>query len=45
MNTLETLIEAITNKQQISFEYNKDGKITKRVGNPYAEPTSNCGKI
>lgn len=36
MNTLETLIEAITNKQQISFEYNKDEKITKRVGNPYA---------
>lgn len=36
MNTLETLIGAINSKHQISFEYNKSGVITKRVGNPYA---------
>jgi len=37
MNTLETLKDAITNRQPISFEYNKEGKIEgKRIGNPYA---------
>lgn len=36
MNTLETLIEAINKKNQISFDYNKKGIITKRIGNPYA---------
>ena len=37
MNTLETLKQAIENKQQISFEYNKEGKIKgERIGNPYA---------
>ena len=37
MNILDTLIHAIKNKQQISFEYNKEGKIKgERIGNPYA---------
>ena len=37
MNILDTLIQAIKNKQQISFEYDKEGKIKgKRIGHPYA---------
>lgn len=37
MNTLETLIEAISKKQQISFEYKKEGKVQGvRFGDPYA---------
>jgi len=33
MNTLETLKQAIENKEPISFEYNKEGKIKgKRTG-------------
>ena len=37
MNTLETLTEAIKNRQQISFEYNKEGKVKgERIGDPYA---------
>jgi len=35
-NTLEILIDAMTNKQQIPFAYNKEGKTTQRVGDPYA---------
>lgn len=35
MNTLEILIEAIHKRLPISFEYNKKGKISKRIGNPY----------
>ena len=26
----------MTNKQQIPFAYNKEGKTTQRVGDPYA---------
>lgn len=37
MNTLEILMEAIKNRQPISFEYNKEGKVEGlRFGNPYA---------
>jgi hypothetical protein len=37
MNTLELLKQAITCKQQISFQYNKAGKIVgERIGNPHA---------
>ncbi|MCK9399184.1 MAG: hypothetical protein M0Q51_04190 [Bacteroidales bacterium] len=37
MNTLEILIEAIKNRQPISFEYNKEGKVEgTRFGKPYA---------
>lgn len=37
MNTLETLKVAIKNKQQISFEYIKEGKKKGiRIWNPYA---------
>ena len=37
MNTLATLEVAINNRQQISFEYNKEGKERGiRYGNPYA---------
>ena len=37
MNTLETLKKAIGNRNPISFEYNKEGKVKgKRFGNPYA---------
>ncbi len=37
MNTLETLQKAIKNRNQISYEYNKEGKVTgRRIGNPYA---------
>lgn len=37
MKTLETLISAIKSKKSISFEYNKEGKISgTRIGNPYA---------
>lgn len=35
MNTLEILIKAINNRLPISFEYNKKGVISKRIGNPY----------
>ncbi len=35
MNTLEVLIKAINNRLPISFEYNKNGEISKRIGNPY----------
>ena len=35
MNTLELLKKAIENKKPISFEYNKIGKLSKRIGNPY----------
>lgn len=35
MNTLEILIKAINNRLPISFEYNKKGEISKRIGNPY----------
>jgi hypothetical protein len=37
MNTLETLVNAITNTQQISFRYIKEWKNEGiRIGNPYA---------
>ncbi len=37
MNTLEDLKQAIQNRQPISFEYNKEGKVKgTRFGNPYA---------
>jgi hypothetical protein len=37
MDTLKTLKQAIKNKQPISFEYNKKGKIKgERIGHPYA---------
>lgn len=37
MNTLDLLIEAIKEKNQISFEYNKPEKTPGiRIGNPYA---------
>ena len=37
MNTLEVLKDAITKKQHISFEYNKEGKVAGiRIGHPYA---------
>lgn len=37
MNTLEVLKQAIKNRQSISFEYNKEGKVSGlRFGNPYA---------
>lgn len=37
MNALEPLIQAISNKNSISFEYNKEGKAPGiRIGNPYA---------
>ncbi len=35
MNALEILKQAIKNRQSISFEYNKKGEISKRIGNPY----------
>ncbi|WP_299325330.1 WYL domain-containing protein [uncultured Maribacter sp.] len=37
MNNLDLLTQAIREKRQISFEYNKPGKTPgQRIGNPYA---------
>ncbi|MDB5133781.1 MAG: hypothetical protein JWP37_384 [Mucilaginibacter sp.] len=37
MNTLEVLKQAITSRNHISFEYNKEGKVQGvRIGHPYA---------
>lgn len=37
MNVLDILKQAILNRQQISFEYNKEGKVEgQRIGDPYA---------
>ncbi|MGI9528024.1 MAG: hypothetical protein ACR2MS_13030 [Weeksellaceae bacterium] len=37
MNKIDLLVKAINEKRQISFEYNKTGKVKgERFGNPYA---------
>ena len=36
MSTLDILRQAIDKRKSIEYEYNKEGKISKRIGNPYA---------
>ncbi len=35
MSTLDILRQAIDERKSIEFEYNKQGRISKRIGNPY----------